>query len=636
MYLDIRTLNNSHPKKIRLRPTDTVSISNALPYFLETDALEIDLYSPEEILSPRLIINSTEMEFNSTFESGDGKICYKLTPKRTFQKGYESLFFNYFGVVSLSVEYTFDEKQYIQTFEPFEILARKYTAEQAEAMITYIFKDGDKNIHDVLGATYLGSKQSEFGEKPGHLLKFLNKTLDEVQVILPNILRRPISRVSAELSIVSGDEVIELTDQSAAWLSENLGVLSETDNPETAHIVEEGSLYSANILLSPVLIEDLNVYENKVLHGFMRHILAVARELYAGIKSIDFPNKINSHNGYESFFKAMSTWVTATPAGHLQSVKLCVERAEKILLLLNRYLPVQGYITRIPHATPKVRSNRHYLHIFKVSTDWYKKNKIDWREKEILNAIQSMPDLFESYVTSVVGRSLANISKDNGYKGIPFGEKVNAVYSTKYMGFDLSLFKEPHYYMPGHVNDHYKIYNNEAKTLPYALNDAPFKKRHGQYQRRSPDIVIEVSDKMNKKVLIVLDAKYTSPINAFERDLSQCIKKYVNGLSDIEGNQIVKSLIILHPEQEKTKGTWLDSKLWPFNVEGAKPALPYSGTLSVPATDKRCEKIESMLTTIISNLVNENLLIGEKKHFDGLDSRRDLNEFEIIADYTLN
>lgn len=88
-----------------------------------------------------------------------------------------------------------------------------------------------------------------------------------------------------------------------SWLCSNTDELFETDSYESAILEFNDELYGARKLIEHQAVEDSDVYENQVLHGFVMTLIQTTSSLLSGFKNPDkYPNRINgSPLGYVSF-----------------------------------------------------------------------------------------------------------------------------------------------------------------------------------------------------------------------------------------------------------------------------------------------------------------------------------------------
>lgn len=590
MRLELEILNGERKgQKICLDsaqpPTDL------MPYVLETEAFDIKLTVDQEVSRASLVVGNTSI---SLFASRDDDRTFKAYSRQTEKGRFDALFFNYLGVAIFHADLEMESTSCSQEVGRLEVLARKSSAEQVQSMINFILTYDEE---DVLGTKEPARQSTRFeqeeGSKPQRLIEQLEEHLRLLQLQLPYILNAPLSALSSRFQLQSGSPGIDMSDQGGAWLTENLSVLQPTDDADAAMLEYEGIHYCADEVQASVMYENKDIYENRIVHGYVDNLLRFTNQLLQDYNESAYPESLNEHDGYVSFFSAMSTWIKKINTTHIQHVQRLQDEIRLIQSLLQQRLPVRDIDLSLPRFTPKVRANRQYTVLFRSIHEWYQGPPVNWSNQELLLAINNIPKLFELYAVLLTQKwcstHCTTTIKDQ-----------SAFWCGQINGHCVKLHYEPEYWMSGHLNHSGDITNTQNRTLQTANDDWLGKQRHHDFQKRSPDIVLEIEKSNGEYLLVVLDAKYTSPELAFERDLPDCTLKYVHGLGTWRTPNLVRAMIIVHPDRF---GRYHDFHSSPFDIYGMSPQLPVLCAqglkLSETATEQN-EPLHKLLTRVFA------------------------------------
>ncbi|MEY8240316.1 MAG: DUF2357 domain-containing protein [Cycloclasticus sp.] len=566
--------------------------NGVIPYVLETEAISFNLLTDKTYDSVGLILENITYPFSFKGESVDDKYLYNLTP--SFQKNgqYEALFYNYFGLAALAILFDDSGSVDLEEVAPFEVLARKISAEQAAKMIEFILSETNGDLNRAFGATRLGAKSVEGGEEPNKLLEQLIYNLNILEELSPYILNNPLSTLSSHTMLRDGRHVNQIQEQGVAWLIENLSVLEETDSSEQAHVVLGNTYYEATELQTSVMKEHTDIYENRVIHTYINGLLNFTKELQDGYLKQDSNTVGNQHGGYISFFSAMASSIHNVNRKNLSLIESCQERLRSLKSLYDIHIPIKGIDDAMPRISPKIKANRHYLNLYRSIIGWYQNNQVSWESQKMLLAINGIPKLFE-YYTALRLKKWCVLNGETS-KGSLDGE----MWSGNINGNSITLHYEPVYWMAGHEKAG-GIVNTENRSEAVALRDSTgSSRRYSAFSHRSPDLVLTIKKTDQYSKLIVLDAKYTSPKLAFSTYLPECTMKYLHGITDQAGNSIVTSMIILHPGSNDSFRDFHDFR---FGVFSDKPQSPVIGAQSISILNANNEQgLNKLLSQLLS------------------------------------
>ncbi len=549
-----------------------------MPYVLETEALAFFTTVDCDCEAVSLCLGDRVLPFSQG--RGSSALEFELFPAFREKGGREAVLFNYFGVTQFILQLDVDGVSKLFKSAPVEVLARKGTASQAERMVNFILSETDSDPSQASGTATFRSASS--GD---HLNRVVEQLLDhtrQLEVLTPHILLRPVRALTSEMALRNGAEVAVQSDQSIAWLMDNLAVLEETDDEERAHLSVDQRYYYASEVLKPVVHEHTDIYENRVLMGYLESLSEFAANVLSSYASEDLRHTQNEHQGFVSFFACMDAWIHRVSSQQLAALKECQRRLAALIVQYKRHLPVKRAEKSLPRMTAKVRGHRDYLLVFRLIIQWYQNSKMDWSSQQLFLAINSMPDLFEYYSLLRVRRWLLNKGGSTNSEHLGGGR-----WHARVKNLGLRLSYEPMFWMVGNSNAG-ALVNTENRSVFDARNNWVGRSREFEYARRSPDITLEIKRNEELLGLLVLDAKYTTRELAFKQYLPECTMKYVHGIALAGGGDrnVVKAMIILYADSDDE---FMDFHTAPFDAYGSHAQLPVLGAQSLSL--KRPDKI---------------------------------------------
>lgn len=601
MELDIEILSG-HRKGTRfsmpLRERAAHQI-DAMPYVLETEALAFFVTLKDLCDSITLTVGGQTTSLRPYAHSDSDDIAFELQPRYLETGAREAFFNNYFGAAQFEITLEYNGKSSHLESGPIEVLARKSTADQAERMVSFILEESNADLENEAGTTRFHSSGEKRADQLNRVVTYLLEHTEQLEKLSPNIIARPLKALSSAMCLQSAAELEIHNDQGMAWLIENLSLLEETDDSERAHFYHQNRAYRATELFAPVVQEHTDLYENRILHGYLESLLNFTQDILSHYEPDNLSHLQNSYDGYISFFACMESWLDKANTQQLNTVQHCQDRLLVLQRLYQRALPVRKTEHIHPRITNKVKGHRDYLSLFHSLIKWYQNNQIDWHAQQLFLAIQSMPDLFEYYSLLRIrrwcqqnGRIYSDYSKHYFWHGM-----INQL--------EIGVYYEPNYWASGHAESSDDLLVNSEQRFSFSdrnvayLND--YNRSHPN-ARRSPDIVLEVKRAGQLLGLFVMDAKYTTREQAFRHYLPECTMKYVHGIAHKQIGGLVKSMIIVYPDQ---KDRWLDFHAPPFGIHDSQPQLPALGAqgLSLLSTNEsNPQSLEKLLTSLLQQL----------------------------------
>lgn len=583
MELELEILNGARQGTRFFLPVggEVDTSSPVMPYVLETEALAFFVRADRACETLSLCIGERTLPFTQGRKNCSSE--FELFPAYRENGGRNALLFNYFGVARFSLKLECDGAvEYLDT-GPLEVLARRVTANQAVRMVNFILGETDSELSENIGTTRFQNASSGRGEQLNRVVEQLLDNIRTLEKITPHILARPLRAVTSDQALRNGSQVEVQSDQGMAWLMDNLSVLEETDDNSQSHLSVDDRSYYASEVLAPVVREHTDLYENRVLVGYLENLLSFTTQLLESYSPAQQSHRQNVHEGYVSFFACMKDWIHQVHSQQLAAVRECRDRLEELHRQFTQWLPVGKKEDSLPRITAKVRGNKDYLILFRMMIQWYQNSKMELDSQQLFLAIKSMPELFEYYSLLRVRRWLLKTGQSDSQNSAG-----HSPWQTRINRLELSLSYEPTFWMAGNSRAG-QVVNTENRSVYEARNNWVGRPREYEYARRSPDITIEVKSNGELLGLLVMDAKYTTREQAFKHYLPECTMKYVHGIARADSptgiDNVVKAMIILYADADDE---FMDFHAAPYDAYGVCAQLPILGAqaLSLKSPDQ--------------------------------------------------
>jgi len=577
--------------------------STSSQFILEDEAIEISYSSECYYEQISLLLYENEVE-PTVIEKNNEIWTYKWQPKRLNRFSYECFFHNYYGIAELTLEIHTEGQSDLLSFQPVEILARKLNADRVEEMLSFLAKIDSEALCSFFRVTRRKAGYKG-GDTPAEiLLEQIESTTEKVSVIFNKIIKNPITKLSTKETYVFPDDTTNVDDLTLSWLCNNADELFETDCIDHAILEYNNFFYGISKLVEHQAIEDSDVYENQVLHGFVNTLIQSTSNLLSGFES---PGK-KAHKtngtplGYISFFSQIQKFQKSINQRKALKCRSILTSLHALKRILSERIPSKKTISGIPTFTMKAKKDPLYLSAFKKIVEWHRFGTPDWSVQEELLSIQSIPKLFEYYSLFYIKEIL---EKKCGSKSLtnPTGESVSFTLNVK-KGVLLDLYYEPKFWMPKHPHaDLRGLVNSEGWTT-YNGTVSP-RSHSGKFSNRSPDFVIKISNNQEYDKYIILDAKYTYTEKSFTHYLPELTLKYIHGLHSISKNaNTIIGLMIINPDEVPLVRDFHNSS---FDIFSDNPIMPCLVCASVAPGDEFSGNrgFESTLTKMVDLTVRQ-------------------------------
>lgn len=541
---------------------------NSSQYLLEDEAVILKFRSNVDYTQVTLYLHENEVEFNQCeYDPFTHEWVYSWVPKRMGGKHYESFFHNFFGIAELYILLSSEKENKYINLERLDVLTKKINADRVEQMLAFL----SKHNNDALCAFFRVTRRNagyKDGDTPADIfLEWIEHNANLLIKLIDDVVSEPVTKLVSTYKLIRPTLSSNIDDRTLGWLCDNVEELFEVDDEISAIINFNNTYYGSTKIRENVLVNDTDLYENQVIHGFIYTLKIAISGLLAGYDTDTSKKEMRVVNdGYVSFYNQIKKF-------QRQINQRKIIKCNEILFLLNtmqnklqKLIPVKRTVVGIPSLTMKAKYNRAYLAVFNKIISWYRFGSPDWSKQEELLSIKNIPKLFEYYCLFYLKEQL-----DTSLKMQPLleneGEMLDFTYHLD--GGQISLQYEPKYWMSlNKKSEMADLVNTEAWT--FYNNTVSVRNHYKIFSHRSPDFVIKVK-KSGLVFHYILDAKYTTPKRAFSHYLPELTLKYIHGLHSRNGDSTLLGLTLIAPHEEPQVNHYHGDD---FNLLSSKPVIP--------------------------------------------------------------
>lgn len=534
-------------------------------YFYENEALEFKLILDTKHHYISIFFYETELNYTESKLIETNLIEYIWKPKRHAIYGYECLFHNYFGIAELSLNIDSQETTY-----QMEVLATKINAFRTKKMLSFLINQDSNVLWSFLRATRIRAGKPVGDISVDHSIEHLEITIKQIEGLLTHIFNKPMVKVIPKTNYVSLRDNHNIDDTTLAWISDNLDKLFEIDNSVDALLELDNKFYSIHSLQTNILVNDTDIYENQVLHGFIHRLRAEAKSIISKLNASPNNNFTKNYElGYESLFNQLNNMLKKLNKYKIKKCESLIKRLDFLLYKLNKNIPIKTIHKGVPTFTQKVKHNFLYLSYFKKIIEWDRNGKTDWSTTEELFAIKNIPTLFEYYLFFYIKGILTE----------KFGEFLLVNYNHSNIRFvfeknmeQIILEYQPKFWVKSHSEKNVLNLINTEKWTIWNHKDIRERNPLSKYPLRSPDILLTHIGSLEKMSCFIIDAKYTTNNKVFSHYLPELTLKYLHGIHHIDsGKNHSMGLMLVNPcEEESIRHFHHDD----YNIFSNDPIIP--------------------------------------------------------------
>lgn len=600
----------------------------------EDDVLQFTVQTIKDRPSIHLALHEIFIPPTSVYPPTDTKLYFEYCwePKRIGYNDYrsESFFHNFCGIAELLIvdkpptSYDSFELDNVQPLQLIEVLARKINADRIGAMLDFLARNDGRDLAALARITrkYSGFKEGD---------KTLTFTLDRIEQYLnfledalPKITRKPIAKLVQVNTIKPYSKFSNITEDSINHIIGSPEHIYEVLDEEDSLFPVEDRYFAVDKILETEIVEETNLYENQVLHGFVELLTKAIDDILHRLGEVKVKKTNTVIQGYESLFNKLSQFSVRLNQPCIERCNDFNRRLRTLRRMMQARLTVKQLYTSEPYFTHKAKQNLNYQKIFLMMIEWMRFGSPDWSLQNELSSIQDLSKLFEFYLFCVTKEHVLNYSLQfnggliaspiDGSNDSRFIFQVNdeiqaeLLYEPDIFHADpedavLPLYRNTEAWKRGQDNRNMASNNDENSSVNARKDGFKLRVDHHNTPKnrlfhRSPDVVLRMKHESNES-LFIMDAKYMTSQKAFYDAMPECVMKYLHGIHIAStGKNPSIGLMIVNPDEEDITRYFHHDE---YSIFGPKPVIPAIMTASIDVA--KAHKLNSTIQRNIFRLL---------------------------------
>lgn len=594
----------------------------------EDDVLVFKVLTKEEHPRIHLALHEVFIPPNKDFPPNEHQpyFEYRWEPKaiKYGDSRKESFFHNFCGLAELlvvdreQVNYETYDIEILSQLQHIEILARKINADRINAMLDFLARNDGRDLAALARITRKHSGFKEGDKKLVFTLDRIEKYLHFFDDALPKIVRNPIVRMVSRSAIKPYTPFSNITEDSINHLiSSPEGIYEVIDESESLFSIDDRH-FAVDTILETEIVEDTNLYENQVLHGFIEELLTSTKNILDRLREVNVKRNTPTLQGYESLFNKINQFNLLLNQPCIDRCNDYIRRLAKIKHILETHVKVSSIYVIEPYFTHKAKQNLTYQKVFLMMIEWLRFGNPDWSLQNELNSLQDLSKLFEFYLFCVTKEHVLNCSRqfngdlvaspidgsnDNSFI-FQFGNELKAellyepnIFQSDASDATLPMYRNTEAWKDGYYHRGFIAKPDGRKNGFLLRRNTETTKKNLRF-RRSPDIVLRLIGRERESILII-DAKYMTSKKAFYEEMPQCVMKYLHGIQIGQtGENTSIGLMIVNPDEEDITRHFHHDE---YSIFGPRTITPAIMTASIDVA--KAHKFESTIQRNIFRLL---------------------------------
>ena len=245
------------------------------------------------------------------------------------------------------------------------------------------------------------------------------------------VCHRPITLLSSEIEKVHVSRAIRIPQQATEYL------LSHTEDWEKRTI----QTIQPHNVLSELVIDDYNIYENKVsarlvdhLRSYLFNRILEVKKLYEMIYETNY--RIDSFSWANHSFRIFELWGESIESGTVEIAKATLDRLKTMYYKLGglidsplyRKIPTTEKVEPSLMDTNILTSDQHYRQVAKLWREWYKINKIQiLTGEELYKKKQETYNGFNHFCLLLITKALEHLKLSPKNKELAINDDVELI-----------------------------------------------------------------------------------------------------------------------------------------------------------------------------------------------------------------
>lgn len=351
--------------------------------------------------------------------------------------------------------------------------------------------------------------------------------------------------------LVSYENVKTISRDSFNWIIQNTDQLS--DVPYSSGIQYHGKNYLPYHIRTDASKKSWDVYENRVVIGFLHTALLNAKQIYTEFDS-DILNEeriiSRIHGNFPKEYRAPIITVKSLQVSFCRILLGKLNRSiDALQNIYKQYVtlfdvPI-SLITSFPRKTSTFCEIKPYAQVFEIIVHWFRYGEYSLEKERLLLQVKTLDKLFEYYCLLRLLKLLA----DNGYQKADVEKPVFKYSYTSADGYYQNEKDVANTYMLSNRGVTVTLYYQPViSAVGFENNLSLFRTTKPPYYKPNyytPDFVLKFSSAEYNEEYIIFDAKFSSRGSIQKHHLPEIIRKYSCEIGVAANNHAPKMVWIL-------------------------------------------------------------------------------------------
>lgn len=495
----------------------------------------------EEISDVRIYINNKEeniLELESKiFFISDGN------KKEAFKR----VFNDFYGYVYISVEYVYKDQIFMFHTDWVDIYIKNdCISELINPMIEYIYKNGNKYLYKENSNVL---DYSSIDENNNRNIYTKISLLEKIELIYREnlkLFKNYSYYESKEKYVIDEFEKLRvINSDTIQFILNNPQYLKQTETVTGIRHNKKNSI-PIKTLISKSEISH-NVYENRVVLGFLKSIYSILQQEINLLLSMDINNRIDRENiDYISSGYHIHEFIFNNINLYLEKLIAFKKKFLELYLLYKNILNCDDiFINKVPKPTSNFIRFKHYQKIYLVIKEWFKYGNYDLEIEKMILSFNNVSEIYEYYILLNMNEyllknnfDLIDISKTSyisNKKSLYTNSKLENTFLFRKNDMDVCIFYQPL------ISAKKQSFNSNLGL--FRNNTINYEGVYSDYY--TPDYVIKISkDNFNK--YIILDAKFSTINTVIRYSFNKIAYKYAFSISTINSYDEISQIWIIN------------------------------------------------------------------------------------------
>ncbi len=477
-------------------------------------------------------------------ETYDIELCQKEENQLLFKlKNNERPFLQSFGAVR--IEIILNGQQYYSNSIAV-MVSNTVINNGVMNMVQYIYDHCEKYLYEEHKHSSIATsiKESEIISLEAKIA-FLQEALKVYKQCYQQLKNNPYSKLKRAEQVDSFDKLQTISLKTIQYISSHSDELTIV-NYNTG-IRFNNQYYQPNRVLIEHNIDSFDVYENKVILGFLKTIIS---EISVSIK--DLSDRTYTHNrtierdGYfDSMYQIFSRSIKKI-VSYINALKELQQEYNQLYFHYNKLFNIPADAIKSPPVfTPVFRSIQAYRQLYQTIYNWFSIGNYNLGKEELLLSFISTSKIYEYYCLIKIlhfictGSEFELIESKHLVYHSFFNNaetKYNNTFVFQKNDVKLTLYFQPIIYGNNRATNGITLFRNTSTN-----SRTDFNQKGKTY---SPDYIIKI-EQADRTQYIIMDAKFSSPDNIRLHQLQELVYKYLFSLSPLNNKDSIIGLYIL-------------------------------------------------------------------------------------------